>query len=138
MEGYYAYWDELVRRHPALLIDSCASGGRRNDLETLWRAVPILRSDFAGDPVTYPPHTQQNHIYGLSFWSPYHGAGFAAIDPYVSRSLMGTIVGIGTDLRRTDLDLDLLRRLLREIREVGPCYLGDYWPLTPYRTGPDA
>lgn len=28
-----------------MLIDSCASGGRRNDLETLRRAVPLLRSD---------------------------------------------------------------------------------------------
>jgi hypothetical protein len=50
VEGYFAYWDELVRRHPNLWIDSCASGGRRNDLETLRRAVPILRSDWAADP----------------------------------------------------------------------------------------
>ncbi|MFI5385386.1 MAG: alpha-galactosidase, partial [Fimbriimonadales bacterium] len=28
--GYLAYWDELRRRHPNMLIDSCASGGRRN------------------------------------------------------------------------------------------------------------
>jgi len=33
--GYLAFWDELLRRHPDLYIDSCASGGRRNDLETL-------------------------------------------------------------------------------------------------------
>ena len=34
--GYLAYWDELVLRNPGLIIDSCASGGRRNDLETIW------------------------------------------------------------------------------------------------------
>ncbi|MFA6112327.1 MAG: glycoside hydrolase family 36 protein, partial [Candidatus Latescibacterota bacterium] len=45
VQGYLAYWDELRRRHPDMLIDSCASGGRRNDLETLRRAVPLLRSD---------------------------------------------------------------------------------------------
>jgi len=39
--GYLAYWDELRRRHPNMLIDSCASGGRRNDLETMRRAVPL-------------------------------------------------------------------------------------------------
>jgi len=39
--GYLAYWDELLRRHPGLLIDSCASGGRRNDLETMRRSVPL-------------------------------------------------------------------------------------------------
>ena len=35
-----AYWDELQRRHPDLLIDECASGGRRNDIEMMRRAVP--------------------------------------------------------------------------------------------------
>ena len=60
VEGYLAYWDELRRRHPEMLIDTCASGGRRNDLETLRRAVPLLRSDFqapvrpAGRPIYSP------------------------------------------------------------------------------------
>ena len=48
--GYLAYWDELRRRHPNMLIDSCASGGRRNDLETMRRAVPLLRSDYIMKP----------------------------------------------------------------------------------------
>ena len=49
VQGYLAYWDELRRRHPGMLIDSCASGGRRNDLETMRRAVPLLRTDFEGE-----------------------------------------------------------------------------------------
>jgi len=35
--GYYAYWDGLVARFPKLWLDSCASGGNRNDLETMRR-----------------------------------------------------------------------------------------------------
>ena len=138
VEGYFAYWDELVRRHPKLWIDSCASGGRRNDLETLRRAVPILRSDYVGNPPAYDFLNQQNHVYGISFWMPYHGSGFERIDKYAARSLMGPIVGIGVDTRRKDLDYDLLRKLYREVRRVQPCYLGDYYPLTPYRKGADA
>ena len=69
--GYLAYWDELLRRHPELLIDSCASGGHRNDLETMRRAVPLLRSDYLFEPVG-----QQGHTYGLSFWLPFHGTGY--------------------------------------------------------------
>ena len=65
--GYLAYWDELLRRHPGMLIDSCASGGRRNDLETMRRAVPLLRSDYLFEPVG-----QQGHTYGLSFWLPFY------------------------------------------------------------------
>ena len=58
------------RRHPNMLIDSCASGGRRNDLETLRRAVPLLRSDYIIEPVG-----NQCHTYGLSFWVPFNGTG---------------------------------------------------------------
>ena len=45
VQGYLAYFDYLRQRHPTMLIDTCASGGRRNDLETLRRAVPLWRSD---------------------------------------------------------------------------------------------
>ena len=58
---------------PACSIDSCASGGRRNDLETLRRAVPLLRSDYQfGHEATMP---NQGHTYGISSWIPYYGSG---------------------------------------------------------------
>ncbi len=68
--GYLAYWDELLRRRPGMLIDSCASGGHRNDLETMRRSVPFLRSDYIFDPVA-----NQCHSYGLALWLPYNGTG---------------------------------------------------------------
>jgi len=132
VEGYLAFWDELVRRNPGLRIDSCASGGRRNDLETLRRAVPLLRSDY-----TFEPVGEQNHTYGLSFWMPFNGTGFIEIDPYLVRSLMAPELTLGCDMRRTDLDLALLKRLTEEWRAIADCFLGDYWPLTPYSRGQD-
>jgi hypothetical protein len=128
VEGYYAFWDDLVRRHPKIWIDSCASGGRRNDLGTLRRAVPILRSDYVADPTS-----EQNHIYGISFWMPYHGSGIEQVDQYWTRSLMGPIVGFGVDTRKQGWNFDLLRKLYAQVRQVQRCYLGDYYPLTPYR-----
>lgn len=133
VEGYLAYWDELLRRRPGMLIDSCASGGRRNDLETLRRAVPLLRSDYLFEPVG-----EQNHTYGISFWMPFNGTGFIEIDPYLIRSQMSPEFTLGCDTRRRDLDYDLLRKLVREWREVSPCYFGDFWPLSEYRKGNDA
>ena len=56
-----------------MLIDSCASGGRRNDLETMRRAVPLWRSDYAYEPIGH-----QCMTYGISFWLPYHGTGTVA------------------------------------------------------------
>ena len=83
MTGYLAYWDDLRQHHPNMLIDSCASGGHRNDLETLRRAVPLLRSDYIIEPVG-----NQGHTYGISLWIPYYGTGGNAIDLYMLRSVM--------------------------------------------------
>lgn len=69
--GHLAYWDELVRRHPEMPIDACASGGRRNDLETMRRAVSRTRSDYLIEPVG-----EQCHTYGIALWLPYYGTGF--------------------------------------------------------------
>jgi alpha-galactosidase len=131
--GYLAYWDELIRRNPNLLIDSCASGGHRNDLETMRRAVPLLRSDYIFEPIG-----QQCHTYGHAFWLPFFGTGNGALDPYTLRSAMcNNIIGCW-DLRRKDLDYALLRRLFAQWREVSQEYYGDYYPLTPYSLAADS
>jgi alpha-galactosidase len=131
--GYLAYWDELRRRHPDLLIDSCASGGRRNDLETLRRAVPLLRSDYIMEPVG-----NQGHTYGLSFWVPFQGTGTGsgALSPYLLRSTLVTSFTACFDVRRKDLDYDMIRRVLGQWRRYAECYFGDYYPLTPYSLDP--
>jgi alpha-galactosidase len=134
--GYLAFWDELRRRHPDLLIDSCASGGRRNDLETLRRAVPLLRSDyqsFAGDP-SYAPGNQC-HTYGLSFWLPYYGQGVYYNDEqlvYNVRSYMCPAFGMCWDVRKEGVAWGKFRRLTEEWRKIAPYYLGDFYPLSSY------
>lgn len=133
IEGYFAFWDELRRRHPGMLIDSCASGGRRNDLETLRRAVPLLRSDY-----TFEPVGEQCHTYGIASWIPFYGTGFIDVDAYLIRSQMSPEFTLGVDTRRKDLDYPTLRKLIAEWRRVAPCMLGDYWPLTPYSKANDA
>lgn len=149
--GFLAYWDELRRRHPEMLIDSCSSGGNRNDLEVLRRAVPLLRSDYAFEPVG-----EQCHMYGLSFWMPYNGTGFLdrttlqhsklskpfwvtedgsrviESDSYLFRSVMSMHLTPCLDMRDKDVDYASLRRLLDQWREVAPNYYGDYYPLTTY------
>jgi len=45
MKGLYRVLDELMKRNPQLLIECCASGGRRIDLGTLKRAHTIWFSD---------------------------------------------------------------------------------------------
>lgn len=132
--GYLAYWDELLKRHPGMLIDTCASGGHRNDLETLRRALPFLRSDFIQDAVG-----NQCHTYGLSFWLPYHGTGTDQLGAYDLRSAMACPHFIACwDVRDRKLDYDFLRKTVGDWRQYAADYLGDFYPLTSYTTGNDA
>ncbi len=129
--GFLAYYDELLRRHPGMQIDNCASGGRRNDVETLRRSVPLLRSDTWGEPVG-----QQCQTYGLSSWIPYWGTGIVYSDlkdlAYVFRSQMGPSWTSCWDLT-PKADYSLHRTLVAQWKEVRENILhGDFYPLTPY------
>ncbi len=129
--GLLAYWDELLRRDPDRWIDTCASGGRRNDLETLRRAAPLLRSDFTADPVAH-----QSHTYGLSLWLPWYGSGAGTDDLYLLRSSVCPAWRIGHDMRRTADDYDRIRRESRRTSARSKDYLlGDYYPLDAIQPG---
>ncbi|MGL6226818.1 MAG: NPCBM/NEW2 domain-containing protein [Thermoguttaceae bacterium] len=127
IEGYLKYWDTLQERHPGMLIDSCASGGRRNDLETLRRAVPLLRSDYIMEPVG-----NQAHFYALANWFPFFGTGTSKTSSYEIRSVLGPSFNSCWDMRNPNLDYDLFKKLIDEWKEYGPLYFGDYYPITPY------
>jgi alpha-galactosidase len=127
VEGYLWFLDELRKRFPNLLLDTCASGGRRLDLETLRRAVPLWRSDYP-----YGATPMQMQTYGLALWVPYFGTGAGAPDPYVFRSEMTPAIGIGPDPRIQGESLNHLLKLLGQWREVAPFYSGDFFPLTGY------
>jgi len=127
VEGHLALWDEILRRHPDLFIDTCASGGRRNDLETLRRSVPLLRSDYAATP-----EAQQAQTLGLSFWMPYHGSGMAPGDVYWYRSCIFPASRIGMDTRDNKQDFPLLIKMMAEFHQVEKYLLGDFYPLTGY------
>jgi alpha-galactosidase len=130
--GVLRYWDELQRRHPGMVIDSCASGGRRNDIDFMKRSVPLHRSDYILEM-----HGMQSQTHGLSSWIPYQGTAVNAIDPCAFRSVMGASINSVVDLRDESLDYDLMRTLLEQWREVRDCFLGDFYPLTPYRLSHD-
>jgi alpha-galactosidase len=136
--GYLAFWDELLRRHPGMYIDTCASGGRRNDLETLRRAVPLLRSDYpVSDFTPRCANGQQGQTYGISLWIPYHGTGAPLSDAYTMRSSFVPAYRLGWDTRNQNIDHALLRKTVADFRAVEMCLLGDFYPLTPYSVGDD-
>ncbi|MGA2498669.1 MAG: alpha-galactosidase [Tepidisphaeraceae bacterium] len=135
--GYLAFWDELRRRHPGLLIDTCASGGRRNDLETLRRSVPLHKSD-----MEYPDLTsKQTQFYGLALWEPYFGAPVYPadrVDIYGFRTGIAMLTGLGYDTRNNKtLDYALLRKLVAERLQVVDYLWSDFYPLTSWSSEAD-
>jgi len=87
IEGLYSMMDELQRRHPGLIIDLCASGGRRIDIEVLRRGLPLWHSDLQ----CFGPHPEAEQLQngGLFRWLPLHGCGSFGYEPsYAFRSAM--------------------------------------------------
>ena len=138
VQGFLAFWDELLRRHPKMYIDTCASGGRRNDLETLRRSVPLLRSDWAVAHFDKPGAIgQQCQTFGISFWIPFHGTGAPNGDLYVMRSAYAPAYRIGYNPGDPGRDAKTFRQAVGEIRQIDPYLLGDYYPLTAYNVDAD-
>jgi alpha-galactosidase len=121
-----------------MLIDECASGGRRNDLEMMRRSVPLWRSDRL-----YMPSGQQCLTYGISLWMPYYGnsvigcarpasvnSGKLPVESYAFWSTTAPSTLLNFDVRVKDLDYDAIRRLIGQWREINYCYAGDFYPLT--------
>lgn len=146
VQGYLKYWDDLLARNPGLWIDSCASGGRRNDLDTMRRAVPLHYSDAAyGDP----PVKLAFHD-GLFQWLPYFKECTAAwdlrghhrfdhtVDSFSCHCGFSPMLLPSLDIRRDDYDYALLRKLVKIWRRVAPLMLaGDYYALAAVRRTPD-
>jgi alpha-galactosidase len=133
VEGLYRMWDDLRRRRPGLWIDNCASGGRRIDLETCSRSLPLWRSDTQCCGRAEPVQDQVQTA-GLSLYVPLHSAGCWGFDPYVFRSVATTGTNLCMDPRPKDYPMSLSKAAIAEAKALRPCHLGDYYPLLPITT----
>lgn len=126
--GLYEYFDSLVAANDGLIIDSCASGGRRLDIEIVSRAFALIRTDYLWDPIG-----QQCHTYGLNRWFPITGEGAASANIYNARSGYGANFILA--LNWTNIDNDswaIAKQAFEEAQSVMHLFMGDFHPLTPY------
>ncbi|MBR6531857.1 MAG: alpha-galactosidase [Clostridia bacterium] len=82
----YKYLDGLLGNVDGLIIDNCASGGRRLDLEMVRRSVPVWRSDYNCNPHENILEATQSQTFGLSFWLPLSGTVAYSESEYAARS----------------------------------------------------
>lgn len=145
-EGFYEFWDALLRSHPHLIIDNCAGGGRKIDLETTRRSVPLWRSDYQSGPkglLDFDPIGIQCQTWALSQWLPLSAAATTVRSAYAFRSSYSPGLVVCWHLYQKqidpqDYDLDLCRKLLNEYLSLRKFFYGDYYPLTPYSLNADA
>ncbi len=137
IEGLYAFWDELLARHPGLIIDNCASGGRRIDLETISRSVPLWRSDVQC-ALDFNPIAMQTQTQGLAPWVPLSAGCCRSPDKYSFRSALGPGMVVIWTTRALEEKVDfperlpVARELLAELWRVRPYFYGDFFPLLPF------
>ena len=136
VEGHYAMWDELRARHPGLWIDNCASGGRRIDLETISRSVPLWRSDTS----CAPGHADWDQVQtcGLGLYLPLFTACSWEPKPYVARSAATAGAICQFDFLNEKFSIKEAHAAQGEVKENQKFWYGDFYPLTRCGTGSEA
>lgn len=137
INGLYKLLDSLLERFPHLIIDNCASGGRRIDIEMLKRTVPLSISDYECG-VDYDVEASQFQMIGISKYIPYFGIATAKV-PYDTYRIRSTYAPSmqnccwgyektsfdGADMER----IDFVKRMNAEYKRVRPYYSSDFYRL---------
>ncbi len=136
INGLYKLWDALLERFPNLIIDNCASGGRRIDIETLRRSIPLWRSDFQC-PANYDIEASQCHNQTFNLWMPYSGTGAGRIyDEYRIRSAYAAALSTNFSYSEREIfcdskeKIEFIKKYTNEYLKVRPYFSEDFYSLT--------
>jgi len=137
INGFYKFWDALLEKFPHLMIDNCAGGGRKIDIETLRRSVSLWRSDFQCAAMCDIEGSQMHHL-NYNSWMPYSGCGGGSNgnDIYRLRSSYDATMGVSNfykeffTLEDAKENIELIKQYIREFRLLRPYFSEDFYPLT--------
>lgn len=146
--AHYDMWDKIIECTLSYggcgFVDSCASGGGRNDLESMRRGVPLLRSD--SDRTSTALRLSMS--WGFHKWIPFCGANTkeklsqlaptGQSDTYVWRASYLPVLNVDSQfVQDPDQNFDVLRFGLKEWKRVSPYLLKDFYTLTPWHSEKD-
>lgn len=145
IDGLYRFWDELRRRFPHLMIENCASGGRRLDFEAVSRAHSYCRTDYAIGHCGAPQITDvQNISLNTLPYVPFQGSETTPALFFDDYGFFSSTCA-GSVFTPSDWDAGIVKNAFTEeqtawFKEVfavadrmRPFYMGDYYPLTDPR-----
>lgn len=148
IDAHYKMWDDIIECTLSYggcgFVDSCASGGGRNDLESMRRSVPLLRSD--SDRTTAALRLSMTTAFNK--WIPFCGANskekkaeLAATgvsDPYVWRASYLPALNVDSQFVCDESqDFGMLRFGIDEWKTVSPFMLSEFYTLTPWHSERD-
>ena len=146
--AHYKMWDDIISCTLSYggcgFVDSCASGGGRNDIESMRRGVPLLRSD-SDRTVT---SLRLSMTTAFNKWIPFCGASTnekeeehsntGKSDPYVWRASYLPSLNVASQfVYDTEQNFDMLRFGLREWKKIAPYLLKEFYTLTPWHKEQD-
>lgn len=135
VQGYLWFFDALIERFPDMLIDSCAAGGGRNDLETMRRAVPLHKTDAGYSENDF----KQSMNYSLFSWLPYFGTvtngpdTCNTADKYALRSSYSAWIVLNLNVN-ANLDWSIVKECVDEWHSIKQYFYADYYPLTEWNS----
>lgn len=145
--AHYQFWEDIIACTTSYggnaFIDSCASGGGRNDVQSLRYAVPLLRSDFDRTSTA----VRLSMTSSLCKWIPFNGSCHmekaedketeqdGICDVYAWRASYLPIMNVmgGRFTQDENYDFDMLRFGLTEWGKVKNYLIKDFYTLTPWR-----
>ena len=133
VQGHYALWDGILANENIQMIDSCASGGHRLDLETMRRAVALHPTDYNYNDM---PAKHQG-TYGLASWLPFAGANTGTggnvneTSKYNMRSAyrQSIILQFNIDNLNAE-DKEIVAKSVKEWRKLSNYFYDDIYELT--------
>ncbi len=132
IEGLYAYWDRIRTTWPDCILEECASGGRRIDLETIMRFDVHQKTDYWFDA-----DADQAHLFGTSQYLPNNVivAHVDDLDEYSFHSALASSLCVGWIADDAGFDMPRAKELADRYRAVRHLLTGEWYPLAPYERG---
>lgn len=142
MQALLRLYDELRRRNPGLVIDNCAAGGTRNEMEMMRRSVPMQYTDMHIDN----PSARVFHYYEMFSWIPYFRAHAKSRDDRMFRKRNldeFSYLAAMTPALTACLDYDDSNTIFETARKMVPVWrraaeyelCGDYYQLSSPESG---
>ena len=138
VQGYLSLWDKIIEHYPGIYMDSCASGGGRNDLETMKRAVPLHYTDwFDGNHEDYDMKGKMTQA--LFAWLPYFkNEIYETTNMYKVRMNYAPLSLMNLNgLIMKDTDWTYTKRGYAEFEEIRDYFYADYYQLFEWESKAD-